>query len=215
MDQMEKIAEREQKAREDVGSLQEVVTKQQKIIVEYRDKLDIMNQHLDSLEQYSRRNSIRITGLGLSAGPLDMQTVVNAINQHIKLPEPVTATEIDRAHLVGVQSSGDRPLLVKFATYTSKSRVLKEKSQLRGTSVFLSEDLTKRRAMLLWHCRQARKAGTITQCWTHDGTVLVKKDGTTTRIQCTNDLWKVVTVRPTSNNENDQANHPNDASTSD
>lgn len=194
VDQMKKDAETSEEklegGRANVNRLQDLVKEQKTEINELHSKLD-------SLEQYSRRNSIRVSGPMNLALPLTTESVIKLLNENINLNTPVDATEIDRAHLIGPKESENRPLLIKFATYASKARVLREKKQLYGGGpggLFISEDLTKVRVELLYHCRQAKKKKAIHGCWTYDGNVLVEARDKIFRIQCLKDLDKAIST---------------------
>jgi exosome complex exonuclease DIS3/RRP44 len=76
---------------------------------------------------------------------------------------------------------------VKFATYKVRDNVFRSKKNLKDVNtaqpdesgqgrmkVFINEDLTKKRSTLLWNARKMKKDQKIQDCWTWDGTVLVK-----------------------------------------
>ena len=44
----------------------------------------------------------------------------------------------------------------------------------QGSRLFLNDDLTRSRAQLLYECRQAKKKQLITDCWSYDGSIIVK-----------------------------------------
>ena len=120
---------------------------------------------------------------------------------------PIDISEIDRLHRVGKpEANRTRPVLIKFATYRSKRRVLEKRRFLnpakrtearqslrdvmigpetedeakanhiekQGSRLFLNDDLTRSRAQLLYECRQAKKKQLITDCWSYDGSIIVK-----------------------------------------
>ena len=77
-----------------------------------------------------------------------------------------------------------RPILVKFASRRTKARVMKCKKKLKNnpcirldgtlSPVYVSDDLTKRRAGLAYQARSLRRTGTIADAWTFDSKVYVK-----------------------------------------
>jgi hypothetical protein len=154
------------------------------------EKLDELQKHvktlevkLESQEQYSRRNSLRLSGVPEEEGELVPNLVIETLNENLTLDPPLKLDELDRAHRVGPKVTGQsRPILIKFAAYGSKSRIYKKKKELKPdpnvgpftTELFLNEDLTKTRVNLLYKTRQKKKEKKITDCWTYDGNIYIK-----------------------------------------
>ena len=42
------------------------------------------------------------------------------------------------------------------------------------SGLYLNDDLTRSRAQLLYECRQAKKKELIADCWSYDGSIIVK-----------------------------------------
>ena len=87
------------------------------------------NESIEELEQYSRRNNIRI--LGMKKEPKeDADTVVLDLCKKIKAK--VKLEDIDRAHRVGkYQEGSSRPMIVKFTSYRGKMEVIRHRRALR------------------------------------------------------------------------------------
>lgn len=156
----------------------ELHDKDQKI-ASLENRIAILETENDNLEQYSRRNSLRITGLVESESEDILSTVLDVINVNTKLTPPIEASDVDRIHRVGKKVPGrSRPTLIKFATYRARKRVMDKRSSFKNsestTPIFLNEDLTKRRAQLFWKARQLKKEKRIHDAWTYDGNILVK-----------------------------------------
>ena len=106
----------------------------------------------------------------------------------------VTFDDIDRVHRVGRKQGTPRPILVRFATYRARQGVYANRLRLNpkqrlgvpgrpweeaaataktsstptpspAQPVYINEDLTKIRATLLWHARQAKIGKKIPDCW--------------------------------------------------
>ena len=128
---------------------------------------------------------------------------LDLFNKKMKLDPPISAQAIDRIHRTGpVQGTKPRAILVKFATYQERQRVYRGRLNLkphrRGAvnsqtrtqdnstdieqtlpdpstrHIFINEDLTKKRATLLWRARKLKHDGRIHDCWSHDGRILIK-----------------------------------------
>ena len=172
-------------------------------------KVDDIELQQDELEQYSRRNSVRLSGLTEKADEYVVKGVgvLVKLNHVMCMTPPIDISEIDRMHRVGKpEANRTRPVLIKFATYRSKRRVLERRRllnpakrtealqtlrdvmigpeteeeaqanhiQKQESRLYLNDDLTRRRAQLLYECRQAKKKQLISDCWSYDGPIIVK-----------------------------------------
>jgi hypothetical protein len=99
------------------------------------DEITHLREEIDSLEQYSRRNSIRIapvpeTADGARENTEDIVRVI-AASVGVTLPEEA----IDRCHRVGrkptMYESFTRPILVKLTSYKHKEALMRARKKLR------------------------------------------------------------------------------------
>lgn len=126
----------------------------------------------DALEQYSRRNSIRIFGLAEKPNETVMDTVLQFFNGTLKLN--LTAANIDRCHWLAKSQEGKfRLIIVKFISYTHKNLVMMNRKSLKGSTVVVTEDLTKARYTRL---KAAQAKYGKKNVWTWDGRILVSTD---------------------------------------
>ncbi|ELU09321.1 hypothetical protein CAPTEDRAFT_198924 [Capitella teleta] len=138
-------------------------------------RLEELEERNDTLEQYTRRNSVRINGISESAAEDCENKVLSTINEKMSLSPPMTMDSIDRMHRIGKPVPGKhRSIIGKFATYHQRKRVMSKRSSLRGSDIFINEDLTKHRNNLLYIARQIKKKGGITDWWSYDGRILIK-----------------------------------------
>ena len=150
-----------------------------KKIATLENRISVLENENDNLEQYSRRNSVRMTGLKEADTEDLYATVLEVVNSKAQLTPPLEPSDIDRVHRVGRKSEDKtRAVLIKFSTYRARKRVMERRSHLKkveSTSpVFINEDLTKRRAELFWKARQLKRNNKIHDAWTHDGNIIVK-----------------------------------------
>ena len=100
---------------------------------------------------------------------------------------PVSGDAVQTAPLsdqVSPSPTTSRPVLVKFASRRTKARVMSCKKELKSnpckrpdgtlSSVYVSDDLTKRRAGVAYRARMLKRDGAIADTWTFDSKVLVK-----------------------------------------
>ena len=153
---------------------------------------------VDDLEQYTRRNSVRIMGIPETSNE-DADKITIAIAK--KIGAEIDIDQIDRSHRVGLKKDGGaRPIIVKFTSYRAKAELTSNRRKLATVSadklfpslnwplrpagwnkdrpfvhrVFINDDLTKARAAAAARARSLKKAGKIKDVWLRGGTVCVK-----------------------------------------
>ena len=118
----------QQSLKEEISSLRQTI----------REKDDIINDltnRLDALEQYTRRNSVRITGIPETSGQEkeDTDTVVMKVGEALGLE--IKPEMIDRSHRIGKPGMQPcRPIIVKFASYRYKSVLMRARRGLKNKS---------------------------------------------------------------------------------
>lgn len=165
------------------------------IIKAYEEKVILLEtklgkayEDIDALEQYSRRNNIRIYGVPETTGE-DIDTVITSVCKE-KLGVDVTAGSIDCCHRLGKKENGNRPILVKFCSRNIKQAVYNTKSKLKGTKMVIREDLTKRRLSLLKDVQKKCDAA-----WTNNCNIFTKLGNKVHKISSYNDLDNLFTVK--------------------
>jgi len=146
-----------------------------------------LSERCDELEQYQRRNCLRIFGKGEEEGE---DTDCIAIEVAKKIGVQLDLTDIDRSHRVGRKVDGrTRPIIVKFVSYRKRREVFNAKKQLKNTGVTIREDLTRMRLDLL---RDAISRFGEKNVWTSDGFVIAKVNNKKIRISSQTDLHRIV-----------------------
>lgn len=134
----------------------------------------------DELEQYQRRNNIRVFGIDEKKGEDTDKLIVELCRTKLGVDLPTSA--ISRSHRVGSQPQPGpdgrrrhRPIIVRFVSYRDRRAVYGAKKLLKGTGVTVREDLTTQRMEVL---RRAIAQHGVRNTWTQDGRVLwIDKDG--------------------------------------
>lgn len=158
------------------ASVENLETKLKASDAQYKD-LELKH---DDLEQYSRRQNVRISGITEQEGEDTDQLIVKFAKDALKVD--ITATDIDRSHRVGrkTQSKPTRDIIVRFVSYKSKSLFMRSRKAVRtynnehSTSHFVNEDLTRKRSNLAFEARKRKQQGLIKDTWTFDGKVFIK-----------------------------------------
>ena len=183
-----------------IDALKGEVSELREEVGELKATISSLETNQDHLEQYQRRNSLRISGIQETEKEDCAAIALDIANNVMKLYPPLAITDIDRAHRTGKHALGrSRQILVKFATYRQRKRVMDARKKLDSINsrIYVNEDLTKARGKLLYLARCAKKANKIEECWTTDGRVLVKRnDGTKHWVKTTDQLDDHMTVQP-------------------
>lgn len=133
-----------------------------------------MSQRLVDLEQYSRRNNIKIFGLEEAEDEDIKKKVVSLITEKVKVK--IDEDDIDVAHRFNTRSeaskvNGARPIIVKLQRRDLKLEILKSRRNLKASGVFLCEHLCKPLNALF---NRVRRHDQVTSAWTWEGAVYGK-----------------------------------------
>ena len=156
-----------------INKLQKAVETKDRQITELQTRVDRLEAKLDDQEQYSRRTSVRISGIP-EAPQEDVNQKVSELFSAVNL-SPV----INRVHRVGTpvdNSSTPRAILCQFTSYPDKKTVMqKRKAILEAHSgIYVNEDLTRLRSKMLFLARQKKRANIISDAWSVDGRIVIK-----------------------------------------
>ncbi|KAB0800560.1 hypothetical protein PPYR_06300 [Photinus pyralis] len=145
-----------------------------------------VDARLDALEQYSRRNNLRLFGIKECSNENPDQLAIEVIQQ--KLNVNIELRDIDRSHRVGLPRDGkSRAILIKFVSYRLRAEVFKKKKLLKGTHYSIKEDLTKSRLSLLQEAASRYGGHNV---WSYDGRVMVNYKNKKVSIQTASDFPK-------------------------
>lgn len=161
----------------EMGKLRDEVSNLTGKVVLLEDKLAVKT---DELEQYQRRNNLRIHGLEEVSGEDTDAIVADLCRNRLSLDLPTEA--ISRSHRVGKQQTPGRdgkrrhrPIIVQFTSYQNRRLVFNSKKRLKGSGITITEDLTAQRAAVY---RRAVELHGVRRSWTMDGRVQwLDKDG--------------------------------------
>lgn len=119
------------------------------LILDLSEKLKASEVHFKDLyercnyqEDYNRRNNLQFIGIGERQGGETWEQSAAAVSKvledHLQLPNLV----LERAHRVGqLGDNRPRPIVARFARYCDREAVLRNVRKLKGTKIFVNEDL--------------------------------------------------------------------------
>lgn len=140
---------------------------------EEKNKVAALEIKMDELEQYSRRNNLRIFGVKEEDREDTDKLLITLFENKLKIQ--VDVKDIDRCHRVGPKrAENSRPILVKFTSYRTRSQLFKCKKLLKKTGFVIKEDLTKKRHEIL---KAAGEKYGKHNVWSSDGVIMIAKEG--------------------------------------
>ena len=184
--------------RDEVRSLKQTVAEGDATIAQMRDNIaDLQDKH-DALEQYGRRNCLRIAGVSDTEEDTTA-AVVYLANEVLKVQPPLDKQDITNSHRLPKprNSPNDQPcpIIIRFNRKTDRDRVLKNRKHLKAVNIgkpvkiYINEDLTTQRAKLFSVGRSLLKDKHIEQVWTFNGNIKIKTlSGHVKSIQNINDF---------------------------
>ena len=126
-----------------------------------KQALNLTNFKLDDLEQYGRRENIRIHNVAESTSAKDDdEDVLFKVADALKIE--LAKYDIQRVHRIGVKKTSrnakPRPVIVRFVSYQKRNAFLFEKSKLRKSmhfsNAFITKDLTPLRSKMLRYVKK-------------------------------------------------------------
>ena len=151
----------------------------------------VLHYELDKLEQYGRRENIKIYGIPESANEDTTDVVVKLGNQ---LGVNLVRSDISIAHRLPGGRNKEKPagIIAKFVRRERKIEVMKRKKMLKELkqSVFIVEDLTALRSKMMRLIRA--DTSNVQRVWSIDGKIIcLLKDGTKQAVDTPDDLTKI------------------------
>ena len=125
MSEVKKFQEINISLRKEVAELREIVKSKTAAITELKTNFEDVEDRLDEYEQYSRRNTLRVSGVPEEPNESIDGKILPIFNTRLSLDPPMIIDDIDRIHRVSKpdQRRDPRQVLVKFATYRCRQRV--------------------------------------------------------------------------------------------
>lgn len=173
-----------------VASLEKKLRKANETVKEHSEDIIDLQVSLDNLEQYSRKNSLEFCGIPDNINMSTDQAVCKIAQAvGVELEED----EIEISHRIK-QKRGSKPILAKFISHKTKSKIYKARTQLRSVSIpsvfpgcftlttddepqpkiFINENLTPYRREMMKIAGEKRSSGKIVSFWSLDGKIFIK-----------------------------------------
>ena len=157
------------------------------------EKVQQNEKKIDDLEQYSRSNCLILHGCCNSPKGNNNafeDYVVNFLNNKLKLPAPISHSDIDICHELP-SKKGKNPIIIKFVRRTVRNLVFNHKRDLKsenGPKYAITESLTKRRLKIM---EEARKMFNFKNVWSLKGDIYCCFKERKHRINTFEDIGKI------------------------
>lgn len=121
----------------EIQKINQKLEEQTEKYTELKKNYDDLKVKQTKLEKEVRRNNIIIFGLQLEEGNL-LEFTINSLNNLLQLQ--LSISDINNVFAIG--KNINRPIIVKFISFFKKQEVLRNCKKLKGTSVYISEELS-------------------------------------------------------------------------
>ena len=127
-----------------------------KTLESHGNKIAALERNEDQMQQYSRRNCIRVFGIPEEQVENTDDKICRLVRE--KLGVSIKKEDIDRSHRVGKKStSTQRGIIVKLVSYRTRQEIISCRKKLKDTGLSIHEELTKKNKTLLQDARNTQK----------------------------------------------------------
>ena len=161
-------------------------------VSDLKQKVKVLETHIDDVDQYERRDTIIINGPALP----NETALENARNVAIstfkdKLKININASDISVAHRLGKNATQTRkrPIILKLVNRSLKNDLINACIHLKP-QLYINESLTPKRSAIMkkiLYVRREHKAK-FQQCYTHDGKIIIKLRNSTIKHVITDEV---------------------------
>lgn len=131
-----------------------------------------LEHKVDSLQQQSKNNNIRVIGLTETDNENTITRVRELFTSKMKMSDVECQPLL--AFRVGKQSNGNpRHVIVTFSNVHSKNIIYRKKTMLKGSGIVIKEDLTSERVKMV---KAASEKHGFRNVWTCNGSIFVKTE---------------------------------------
>ena len=159
-----------------IKNLQDENQRLRKKVSDLESNVISLESDLNSLEQYGRRNNIKISGILDTVPDQNLEQKVIQILDEIDVS--VSPNDIEACHRMGSAVNNSRKIIVRFTNRKFAKKALLNRSKLRKVpsispnyNIFVNENLTLRNRKIAFLCRKLKRADHIEKTFTRDGTV--------------------------------------------
>lgn len=144
-----------------INEVKEIVQKQIQKVNDTEKKFKELEIKYEKLEKSLRKNNIIIFGLRVPDSETLLEHTLQLFNERLGLD--LHENDINDIYLIGKQKV-EKPVIVKLVSYLKKVAILRNAKKLKGSKIFISEELNleerEGRKILVQHLKQAKERAT-------------------------------------------------------
>ncbi len=143
--EVEDLKSADEKKQEEIDDLKRALKQNQLEARALRRRNSDLMKYAVELETYSRRENLVFEGIEEKEKENTWENIVTVMKNHMKL-DNIQDIKIQRCHRIGKPNQAakkPRPIIVRFLCYPDRMRVWANRRNLKGTNIFLNEDLPK------------------------------------------------------------------------
>nr|XP_054774551.1 ankyrin repeat domain-containing protein 50-like [Lytechinus pictus] len=163
-----------------------------------KNRVESLEAAADEAEQYSRRNCLIFSGIAESANEDTDAKIIEVCQRNLGVT--VKQEDIDRSHRLSSHAALEnnlkdprkpRNIIIKFSNYRAREAVYASRAKLKGLSIYINENLTRKRSQLFWQVKKGNLPQ-VHKVWTQDRRVIaMNKSGKRVAISSVKDLGKL------------------------
>ncbi|KAG5865031.1 hypothetical protein JTB14_013323 [Gonioctena quinquepunctata] len=151
-------------------------------------EVPILRNKLDSFEQTNKMNTLRLVGMKEDVNENLQGSILHLFNGGMKIK--CVLGEINNVFRIGKfneNTQKPKTVIVDFVTYLKRNEVYRARATLKGTGIYLNEDLIEKRYQLLMSTKKKQGAQNV---WTRYGKIYTKVGNHVKIINGESDLMK-------------------------
>ena len=176
-----KIAELETDIENRKSEIVEQKLEKENLVKQMEKNAEIADSKINDLEQYGRRNNLKINGLPESEGDETAEMTADILIE--KLNGVIGGLnlkpdDIDIAHRLGKKKRPKpnetvypRRVIVKFHSRCKRDAILRNRKLFKGTDIYVNEDLTKINQLVL-SCVRKKMSDEVEKAWSKNGRIM-------------------------------------------
>ncbi|KAK7497605.1 hypothetical protein BaRGS_00011245 [Batillaria attramentaria] len=189
--------------RSELEKCKQKLERAEEMVIEAKTQASVAERRVNDLEQYGRRNNVRVLGVPEAEGEnaADCEEKVLAVLRGKLGLKSMANSDIEACHRIGQRQRRQqeqpgsrsqvlpkaRPIIVRFVNRKAAETVLYHRRKLKSTSYVITEDLTPANFSLLAYCWDHPE---VEDSWSKRGNIIARMKGSKSfkRIEKRSDL---------------------------
>lgn len=141
-----------------ISEVKEIVQREIQKTKDIEKKYNDLKIKYEKLEKSSRKNNLIIFGVNIPEAETLLEYTLHILNERLGLV--LSENDVNDIYTIG-KKTDNKPIILKLVSYLKKATILKNVKKLKGSHIFISEELNleerKERKILVQHLKQAKE----------------------------------------------------------